>query len=356
MTKRDLSAAVAALVASVILVSPELVRHRFNPTVVLWIGSQSQVTPCIERDFANPVELPGWGHDGQTFYLLAREFPDLDAAAPCLGQPRYRARRILLPALAAPFGSGTRLVVGLVAINLASVALLAAGLVRLLAHRLARTEQALLVGLAAGATPASFMSVGLTLADALGYSLAVWGVVKWRGSRTVPAVALFTLACLARETMLIAAASCAVISALDGKYRRAAPLVIPLLAYAAWAQVIAWRLPADSGSAGQLGRPLAWLFQEGILSNTALSGMLVWAGALIAVRRLWSRAPELAVWVGAESISIAFASAMAIGHPLNPPRAAGLAIPAVALALVAVPARASPARRALGSVPAVTRE
>ena len=58
-------------------------------------------TVVVERDIADPVLVSTFGHDGQQFYVVARTFPNLQDADGHVDRLKYRARRVLFPALVA---------------------------------------------------------------------------------------------------------------------------------------------------------------------------------------------------------------------------------------------------------------
>jgi hypothetical protein len=78
-----------------------------DPTTSLRVGRYSASREFIERDFPDPVLTDDYGHDGQQFYVLAATFPDLADAQDNIDRLRYRARRILLPALVSPMPRGS---------------------------------------------------------------------------------------------------------------------------------------------------------------------------------------------------------------------------------------------------------
>jgi hypothetical protein len=80
----------------------------------------------------------------------------------------------------------------------------------------ARVGVSPLVGLAAGLTPALFMSVRASLGDAPAFALALWGVVVCR-RRVGWAALLFTLAALTREHTLVVPTACAAVAVWDSR-------------------------------------------------------------------------------------------------------------------------------------------
>src|SRR6478672_2375409 len=55
--------------------------------------------PLLQREIGDSATRDGGGHDGAFFYALAESPFRVDQAAPFLDRPRYRAQRILFPAV-----------------------------------------------------------------------------------------------------------------------------------------------------------------------------------------------------------------------------------------------------------------
>ena len=181
--------------------------HDMDSTTWLRVGRFSASREFVERDFDDPVLTGDYGHDGQQFYVLAATFPHFDDAQGNVDRLRYRARRILLPAVVSPVPRGDPLIWSIFAVNLAAVGLAAVGVGRI-ACRLGTTPW---LGLVVAITPAMIESVEGSLADAPAFSLAVWGAVVWR-RRPWLAAAFFLLAALGRETTLVVPFACALVA------------------------------------------------------------------------------------------------------------------------------------------------
>jgi hypothetical protein len=158
----------------------------------------------VRDDFGDRFEIPGDGYDGQQTYAIARTFPDLDEAARHLDVPRYRLMRILQPALAAPGGEGTPLVIALLLLGVVGLGLLC-GAVADLAARHGRSPA---VGYLA-AIPALAPVLVLTV-EPLAYGLALVGLACVDRRRLGVAAACFVAAALTRETSLVVVAGAAV--------------------------------------------------------------------------------------------------------------------------------------------------
>jgi len=200
------------------------------------------------------------GYDGAAYAQIAFH-PALDAEElkAAVGHLSYRARRILLSALAWALSAGdpARVAGTYASLNLAVWAALAVLLWRILRVTDAR-------GLVAWAgvmfSAGALHSVRLALTDLLAATLAagaVWAAERGRGGR---AVALIGAAGLARETALTAVVALwrpKVGAALGRGFRLAGLAVLPL---ALWLGYVRWRLgPADQGFGNFTWPVTAWI-------------------------------------------------------------------------------------------------
>ena len=318
-----------------------LVQREGDVSALLNVGDRAPSRPVVERDFVEPVVIPGLGHDGQQFYVIARAIPALETAAGHVDRVRYRARRILFPLAVAPFPAGPPTVWAMVSVNLLAVGLTAVGLGRLAS----RVGLSPLLGTFAGLSPALLVSTRATLADASAFALALWGLVLWR-RRPWWAALLLALAALAREHTLVVPLVCgAVALSSKGQGRTAAPLLplaVPFAVYATWSGLVALWLP-DYGSeagAGPVTDTLAlldppfrpWL-EIGLAHPTVVFGAVLVAGSVVAAAVLRARFPELALWLLADAALLLLSTPEVSAQPLNYSRAAPLAVPALAMAL-----------------------
>jgi hypothetical protein len=152
--------------------------------LVLWVVWQKLAQHSFDPQ--SFVEI-----DGFFVYQLARSFPTLVAP---MDIPAYRAQRILLSALAAPFGPMTAW--ALIGINVASAM---AG-----SYALARIARArgcpAIFGALFGCWIGTLFAVELDLTEVLAYALVLWGIWQWERGRPVAAGALLGAAVLAKET------------------------------------------------------------------------------------------------------------------------------------------------------------
>jgi hypothetical protein len=344
---------VAAIAIAVLPTIQLLARHDGNVSALLNIGTNSPSSPWVRRDFHPPVLVPGPGHDGQGFYVVARNFPHLQDVDGKTDRLRYRVRRILFPMLVAPFPKGPPTVWAMLGVNLAAIGAAAVG-----ASRLARRIRGpAWLGLAAAVTPALVVSARASLSDALAFSLALWGVVLWR-RKLGWAVLLFSLAALTRETTLIAPAACFIVADARRRWR----LAIPFAVYAVWVAatdlLLHGHLSPDSSSPladalRQFDVPFRAWAELGWTSRPVLLGMSVTVASLLSAYVLRHRLPEIALWLVGDTLLVVLASADVAGDTLNYARFAPLV--GIGIALAAWEAHASsrsPAARASARAPA----
>ena len=169
-------------------------------------GAQSPAAALIRHDFPSYALHEGIGHDGQAFYVIAREPMHLRDAARWTDRPRYRLQRILLPVLAwstHPQGGGRGLVVSLWTWAAVGVALTGLG-AALLAHSLGASRRAVeALALLAPLLPAAFATLDLSVADELALGLALVALALDRMGHRRGALGTAVLAVLAKEAMLL---------------------------------------------------------------------------------------------------------------------------------------------------------
>lgn len=326
-------AATAAL--ALVLALAHVAAEGGDPTLLLRVGTFAPARAYVEQDLADPVLTPDYGHDGQQFYVLAGELPALDGATPYVDNVRYRARRILYPVLVAWAPRGLPLVWAMLAANVVAIGAAGAAVARL-AERL-RAPPA--IGVLVAVSPAMVESAQGSLGDATAFALALWGVVVWR-RRPWLAVALLTLAGLARETSLVAAVACALVA--PGVWARLR-MLIPVALYVGWVLLVNLLLPTSTGTTGsivdealgQLGVPFRGWLEVGLTDPAVVVGAVLLACSLVAAWRLRHRLPEVSLWLLADGLLLLSASWWVANRPLNLARLAPLAVPMVVLALLA---------------------
>lgn len=233
-------------------------------------------------------------HDGQAFGSLAID--------PLLSHPQqwgggaaemaYRACRPLLGWLAIPtsLGSARAAAWSLLGWSVVAVGLLAAA-ASLLARAWGRQTAWVPMVILLPAVLGQLLFVGLS--DTLAAALVLFGLALWIEQRERPAVVLFCLAALCRETTLLVPAALWLASP-PPRTRR---LILPVLVYVSWVAVVWLRLGQLPNAApeGHLGLPfvgLAQALRHGNWVQVVSLASLVVAGAVA-----WTRAPTRAIRV-----------------------------------------------------------
>lgn len=273
-------AALVAVLAMLVVVLVDL-RGDEELSRYLRVGEVASARGFVEADIPEVQLVPGWGHDGQANYVLARTFPDLAAADGHLDSVTYRARRIVYPAAASWLPAGMPTVVGFLVLNLAAVGLAAAAV----ASIVRRHGGHWLLGASVAVTPAFVASTIISLGDGLGLAFAAAGVARWRRpGATRSATALFVLAALTRETTLVIPLAVFLFEHAD----RRRWLLLPPAALATWLVVLELWIGDGGKSAAQFTLPFAGWVDQGIASTEiVVAAVLLIASAWVAVR-LWS--------------------------------------------------------------------
>ncbi len=176
--------------------------------VTLILASEDTPSGAVVRqDFPDATLERGFGHDGQYFYVAARQPFDPGAAADGLDRPRYRLQRVLFPLLAGighP-GGGPGLIVALVTVGLLSIALGVAATASLLHLLGGRWRFGCLFAL----LPGAYWSMRLTTSDMLALALAIAATTLSLRQRTGTAVLAGCLAVLAKEPVWLVLAGVA---------------------------------------------------------------------------------------------------------------------------------------------------
>jgi len=193
-------------------------------------GGLGPAAGVIEADFGPDAVRPDHtGYDGQQVYAIARELPDLRAAARHLDRPAYRMLRILPPLIASPAPPGAPTVLALLGVNVAAfgIAVFAGGrlLQRVGVHPMYATPAAGVLLLGVASTGVEPLAWALTL---LGLDLALDG-------RHRRAIALLVLAALSRETAAVASVCIGLGLLLRGRsVRISGSYLLPGAAVVAW--------------------------------------------------------------------------------------------------------------------------
>lgn len=329
---RDVIVFVASVLIAVVPTVTLLNTNDGDPTALLRIGDRSASRSFVEQDLSDPVLTPGFGHDGQQFYVIARTFPDMQNADGHVDRLRYRARRVLFPALVAPFPAGDATVWAMLSVNLLAIG--AAGIA--VARLAGRVRAPWWIGVSVALSPALVISARASLADALAFALAVWGAVLWR-KHLWWAVALFSLAALARETSLVVPAACLLVGS---RPRERLAMLVPFGVYGAWTLAVsAWLDPSDAGSSSPFGdatRQLALPFEAFRKlgpSPAVWLGLILFVGSFAAAWRLRHALPEIALWLAIDAVLLVTAATGVAEDTWNLTRLTPLAVPGIALAI-----------------------
>ena len=174
-----------------------------NLASVLRVGSSNPMLSQIERELGPVLPSGPVGHDGQLYYMIARDPFANGSTAQVLNTfdqntARYRYRRILLPLVAGGGGLFNPRVtlIGLIAWTILGMGLVAIGIADI-AHSLRLPAAAVLVGIV---NLGALLSVMLVTADVLALGLSVVGVALALRRRAAAAMLILALASLTKET------------------------------------------------------------------------------------------------------------------------------------------------------------
>lgn len=132
--------------------------------------------------------------DGFFVYQLAKSLPSLNAP---LDIPAYRAQRILLSALAFPFGP--LIAWALISINIVSATAGSYALARI-AHTYGCPT---FIGILFSGWIGTLFAVQFDLTEVLTYTLVLWGIWKWECEQPVATGIFLGIAMLAKETAVL---------------------------------------------------------------------------------------------------------------------------------------------------------
>jgi hypothetical protein len=303
---------VTAVVVLAVAVALLFLRFGGNVTGFFRIGDAYPLSPFLPRSeaFVHPGEV---GYDGQFFLTLAYD-PLLrhEGTLAALDNPRYRARRILYPALAhgIALGSPRGIPWALVFLNVTS----AIALVALLALGWFRETPGWTLGVLA--FQGIWVCLALSPADLLALVFLVAALVCHRSRQPWGVAVSLLLASLTRETYLLHAAVFAGLAFREHRRKEALMILAGQLPAAAWNLWVLLRVPQGSSSIREaFGPPIGGLFEVALrllrsdltgkllyesLSLALLLGvaaMLVWALARRAGLAAWCAVPFLVLLV-----------------------------------------------------------
>ena len=232
-----------------------------NWASVLRVGSSNPLRHQIERELGPVTTATTTGHDGQLYYLIARDPFATGSTVEALiafDTPRYRYRRILFPLLAGGFGqfSPKLTLFGMIFLTAVGMALTSIGVAEL-AFRLRTTGTPVLIGIL---NLGAIVSVMLLTVDVLALGLALVGVALLGRRHLGWALLCFALAALTKETSLLVPWA---LSAWECRERNrswaAALLVVPTLPLACWSLWLILAIPGIP-EPGLLAWPLQGVF------------------------------------------------------------------------------------------------
>jgi hypothetical protein len=304
---------------------------------------------------------PGNGHDGQAFWLLARDPFLLDghwSPRDHLDRPSYRAQRVAYPLFAAPWrlGGEQALVWGLLAMNLAAVFLGGYAAARLAMANGASPR----AGLAFALNPGVGVATMLDVADGLALALLLVCLLALHNRRTGRAIAAGVVAVLAKESSLLVLFGAAMLAPTLSRRARLLIVLLPVAVGLVWAGYVRMRLGWQPAGVREFAAPfqgyldayrLIWR-PAGNWGYAAIAGLVLLAAAA-AVWRWWRR-PNLILSAAVPlACVVPFFSVHVLDLALNPMRAAAPLITLLLLDLFGhgEPGRAEPAPNAQPASP-----
>jgi hypothetical protein len=250
---------VAMLLSSLISVRV-LSEVDWDPTIFVAFGEEATPTREYAEERLGEVYLrPEQGHDGKFFFVQSNDPLVLDPEenAAVLDRPLYRSQRMLYPVLAGGGGlfGADAIVWTMLIVNIVAMAVGTWAVAQIAVEMGASAWWGLSFALNLGFV--SEVNIGgsgvVAAAAAFGAVLMIMrGRIGW-------GIALLSLAALAREVMLIAAAGTALWLWMEGRRDAAGvTVVIPGLAVAAWAGYL--RLRIGEGNVAAEVQEIGWPF------------------------------------------------------------------------------------------------
>lgn len=237
----------AGLVLGALLLAIVIRGNGGDPVILLAYGADAKSLDFAEALLGRGLATrPGWGHDGQYFFLQATDplYLGDGEAARLLKWELYRGQRMFFPMIA---GLGGVAPPALIPWMFAVVHLVAYGIGTAATARIAQQQEASpWWGLAFVANAALFMSVLIGGAGVLALALALAGVALLGDGRTRSAAAALALSVLTREVMLV---FCAGVALSEWRRTRRFPIelaVVPLVSYTIWYGYMLLRLDYDA--------------------------------------------------------------------------------------------------------------
>jgi hypothetical protein len=336
-----------------------LVRHDWHPSYFVHFGTENPATATAREIYGDDLVVrDGIGHDGQTFWALARDPFLLDPRSlePLLdGRPVYRSQRIMFPMLAAParLVGEAALLWGLV---LANVLAVVAG-----SYATARLAQSWggppATALAFALNPGLLISTFLGVADGVATAAGMVTLLAVRRRAIGWALVAGTVAVLAKEPMLLLLAGAAAFSPGLARRHRAGLVLGPAAVAGLWALYVRTRFTVSETRVREFDLPFAGYIDvwrdargPGGLGTGPLVAVLILLAAALIVTRWWARKDDLVAGAALPFAALAIVlGELVLDLPANLLRAMAPMVTLLLLDLVVGPSRRAVAGSADGS-------
>ena len=303
-----------------------------NMASLLRVGTANPLYATIDNEIGPLVPAGRIGHDGQLYYLVARDPFARGETVRALAvfdqnPPRYRYRRILFPFMAGGAGyfSPRMTVVGMIFWTVVGMGLTAVGVADV-SHSLRLSAAS---ALAALLNLGGLVSVALVTADVLALGLALIGIALCLRRRLHASMLVLALASLAKETYLLVPVALALSMTVAHPRRAFFFLFNTTLPLACWSLWLWMAVPANTSAASNMGLPLQGLSEsasswvgkglDGV--QAVFAGFIVAAAALASAGTLLGRHAELR-WLAGSWVVLAGCAGFSVWiFPTNAARA-----------------------------------
>lgn len=288
---------------SVLIVGRLLAANDFDPTTTIKFGEVfEEQNRYAEELLGEIVVAPMAGHDGKFFFSQAMDPFYLEPAthAVYLDRPTYRAQRMFYPTLASAGGIAGATVTawGLILVNVVAM-IVGTSYTSLAAVRMGLSP---IFGLAFMLNPGLIVDLSIDGAGVVAMAAMMAGVYYALGESGWASAIAMSVASLARETMLIAAAG---LAAFLWYRKRRIPwkMTLPVVSVVVWWFYVHWRLEDGLSQDTQaLGPPFkgfieafnGWLTAPGSTIDMAVGCLLLLVSIVVLVRSI--RTPAVLGW------------------------------------------------------------